>query len=35
MQVREREHDRVLAERAIPAERLLVAGVDERAVDVE
>jgi hypothetical protein len=35
MQKTQREHDVVLAERAIPRERLLVAGVDERPVDVE
>jgi hypothetical protein len=35
MQVTHPEHDVVLPERAIPRQRLLVAGVDERAVDVE
>ena len=31
----DRQHDVVLRERAEPRERVLVVGVDERAVDVE
>ena len=31
----DRQHDAVVAERAIPRDRVVVVGVDERAVDIE
>jgi hypothetical protein len=35
VQAPDREHDVVLPEGAIPAERVVIVGVDERSVDVQ
>jgi hypothetical protein len=35
VQTPNREHDVVLPEGSVPAQRVLVVGIDERAVDIE